>query len=344
MIECASMNLSHFDYSYPKKLIAQYPSEQRDESRLLVAHRKTKKIQHLRFKDIVQFFESGDCLVVNQSKVIPARIFGKKTSGGKVETLLLHKIESNTWRSLLSPMRGLKIGTKIVYEKNVTLEAEVLEIDAQGVVTLGFLCDGNFENILEKIGHVPLPPYIERADISEDHSHYQTIFAKEKGSVAAPTAGFHWTPNLIEAVKKKGMSVVPITLHVGAGTFLPIRSKNILDHKMHSEYVEISLSAANLINSAKRIIAVGTTTVRALETAFSDGELKAYSGWTNLFMTQLEQFRVIDILQTNFHQPKSTLFVMVSAFAGLDFIRKCYDEAMRHEYRLFSYGDAMVIL
>ena len=329
--------------------MAQYPSVQRGQSRLLVAHRSTQEIHHTTFEYILDFLERGDCLVVNDTRVFKARLLGKKETGGKVEVFLLNRhpeqvchperSEGSTWLCLSS--KKLKVGQKIIL--GTTCCGIIREV-SEGKSEVEFSYDGDFEDVLEDHGHIPLPPYIERPDEAIDGDRYQTIFAARQGAVAAPTAGLHWTSDLLEKAKAKGIEVVSVTLHVGIGTFLPIRTENILDHKMHSEYFELSKETAEKINNAKRVVAVGTTTVRALESSAQEGSIKAGNGWTELFIYPGFRFQVVDALQTNFHQPKSSLLVMVSAFAGRDFILGCYQEAISHRYQLFSYGDTMLIV
>ncbi len=334
------MKLSQFDFTYLSELVAQYPSAQRGQSRLLVAHRKTQEIHHTTFEHILDFLESGDCLVVNDTRVFKARLLGKKETGGEVEIFLLKSIDHNTWECLGS--KKLKRGQKVIFSSSCW--GVVQEISQDGKFLVEFSYDGNFEDVLREHGHMPLPPYIERSDEDMDHDRYQTIFAAKEGAVAAPTAGLHWTSELLEKAKTKGIEIAFVTLHVGIGTFLPIRTENILDHKMHAEYFEISKEAAQKINDAKRVVAAGTTTVRALESSAQEGKVKSGGSWTELFIYPGFYFQIVNALQTNFHQPKSSLLVMVSAFAGRDFVLRCYNEAISLRYHLFSYGDTMLIL
>lgn len=359
------MRLSEFDFSFPPEQIARYPSAVRGESKLLIAHRKSGEIIHTTFSKICDFLEEGDVVVVNQSRVFPARLMGRKETGGRIELLLLENLSGNRFRCLAFPLKRLKEGNKIYFPCHSEphgrgISAEILEINSSDEsVVVNFNHEGDFQHLLEEVGHVPLPPYLRREDEPIDRERYQTVFAKkrggakERGSSAAPTAGLHWTEGLLEEVRLKGVDVVPITLHVGRGTFLPIREEEIEKHKMHSEYVEISEEAAQKINRAKRVIAVGTTVVRALEFSVhqlsrqqpgSHPKVIATSGYTDLYIYPGYTFQIVDVLQTNFHQPQSTLLVMVSAFGGTDFIRHCYAEALERDYRLFSYGDAMLIL
>lgn len=358
------MNISDFDFNFPQGLIARYPSEIRGESKLLIAHRKTQEIHHTSFSKICDFLEVDDCLVVNQSRVFPARLFGQKETGGKVEFLLLENISENRWKCLAFPLKRLRTGVRIFFPLDHSelnchsepkarnlLSAAVIDVQEAHVVidfnTEGVPPAGEFQKIpalIEKIGHIPLPPYLRRKAEPIDRERYQTIFANQMGAVAAPTAGLHWTEGLIREVREKGVEVVPITLHVGQGTFAVIREKQIQNHMMHAEYVEISEEAARKINAAKRVVAVGTTVVRALESQAKEGEVNSARGKTDLYIYPGYRFQIVDALQTNFHRPRSSLYVMVSAFAGLDFIRRCYEDAFGRGCRLFSYGDTMLIL
>ncbi|MBI3017596.1 MAG: tRNA preQ1(34) S-adenosylmethionine ribosyltransferase-isomerase QueA [Deltaproteobacteria bacterium] len=341
------MKLPQFDFQYPLELVAQVPSAERGQARLLIAHRKTEELHHTTFDHILDFLENGDCLVVNDTKVFKARLLGTKENGAKVEIFILKQIKGSLWECLSRSRAGLEVGQKIFFDPmkigaTVTIK-EVLE----GFIHVEFQSQEDFEKILNDHGHMPLPPYIERPDEVLDSDRYQTIFASNRfnwGAVAAPTAGLHWTPELLEKARAKGIEIASITLHVGIGTFLPIRAENILEHKMHAEYFELSKETAEKINNAKRVVAVGTTTVRVLESSAQEGKVKPGSGWTELFITPGFQFQIVNALQTNFHQPKSSLLVMVSAFAGHDFIFRCYDEAISYRYQLFSYGDTMLIL
>ena len=350
------MKLIEFDFTYPPNLVAQYPSVQRGKSRLLVAHRKTKELHHTTFDHIADFLEPNDCLVLNDTKVFPARLLGKKETGGKIEIFLLHQLsppvkksfpgltgESNFWFCLHNSV--LKKGQKILFQDSQNKSvATIQEILGKEQMIVRFECETSFSDFLKYYGHIPLPPYIERPDEVLDSDRYQTLFSKNSGAVAAPTAGLHWTEELLNGVKKKGIEIAPLTLHVGAGTFLPIRVDEIQDHKMHSEYVEISKTSSEKINEAKRVVAIGTTTVRALESLVQEGKIISGSRWTDLFIYPGYEFQGVDVLQTNFHQPKSSLLVMISAFAGRDFIFRCYEEAIQKNYQLFSYGDTMLIL
>ncbi|MFH1238914.1 MAG: tRNA preQ1(34) S-adenosylmethionine ribosyltransferase-isomerase QueA [bacterium] len=345
------MKPADFNYNLPAGLIAQTPMPTRDKSKLMVLNRDSGQMEHKIFKDIIFYLQENDVLVINDTKVIPARLYGMKEPGGaKIELLLLKKIEEpEIWEALLNPGRRVKIGSKIFFAKELT--AEVLAKKPDGKAIVKFSCKGNFRKIIGKIGRMPLPPYIKRPAGEEDKKRYQTVFARKEGAVAAPTAGLHFTPSLLAKIKTRGVKIAPVTLHTGWGTFQPVRVENITEHKMEEEYFQISAESAQLINEAKkkggRIIAVGTTSVRTLESAaekIADGwKLKAGSGWTNLFVYPGYKFKLVDALVTNFHLPESTLLMLVSAFAGKELIDKTYQEAIRKKYRFFSYGDAMLI-
>ena len=332
------MNLSDFDYVYPPELIARYPAEERGGSRLMVVHRQSQEIHHTTFKHILDFLTPGDVVVVNKTKVIPVRIFGKKETGANIEIFLLEEISKNLWKCLAFPIKRLHAHTKILFEDNYIGEIQDIE---EGFIHLSF--SGDVREYVQNYGHIPLPPYMERSAEPVDKDRYQTIFSSVEGAVAAPTAGLHWTENLCREANEKGISIVPILLHVGYGTFEPIRVPDIRQHQMHREYIEISEEAASLINTAKRVVAVGSTVVRALESSSVTGVLKPYKGWTDLYIYPGYEFKTVDMIQTNFHQPHSSLLVMVSAFAGLPFIKKAYQEAIQHQYKMFSYGDTMLI-
>ena len=339
------MNRSDFYYDLPEELIAQTPVYPRDSSKMLVYDRNTNQIEHRHFYDIVDYLHSGDVLVINNTKVLPARIYGLKTeTGAKIEFLLHKRINLTDWEVLVKPARKAKVGTIIEFSDR--LKAEVLESFGEGVTNVRFIYDGVFEDLLSQVGEMPLPHYIrEKLD---DQARYQTVYAKENGSSAAPTAGLHFTPELLEKLKNKGVEVVEVLLHVGLGTFRPVKADNILDHKMHSEYYCMSESSANAINRAKRegrrVIAVGTTSVRVLESSFHDGEVKAESGETDIFIYPSYKFNVVDALITNFHLPESTLIMLVSAFMGRENALKMYETAVKEKYRFFSFGDATLIL
>lgn len=341
------MKTSDFDYDLPEELIAQHPAAQRDHSRLLVMDKHTGAIEHRVFKDIVDYLHAGDVLVLNNTKVIPARIFGTKEGGtAKIEVLLLKRDETlpNTWEVLVHPGKRAKVGTVIDFGEG-RLKAEVIANTSAGrKVTFHF--DGIFEEILEELGTMPLPPYIHEQ--LEDQNRYQTVYAKVDGSAAAPTAGLHFTQELLETLREKGVEIEEVLLHVGLGTFKPVSEEEIEDHEMHSEYFEISEETAARINRAKeegrRIISVGTTSTRALESAASeDGKLLPGSGWTNIFIYPGYQWKIVDGLITNFHLPKSTLMMLVSALSERTLILHAYEEAVAERYRFFSFGDAMFI-
>lgn len=340
------MNTSDFYYYLPEELIAQEPLYPRDMSKLLVLDRNSGEIKHSIFKNIVEFVKSGDCLVLNNTRVIPARLFGvKKDTKSGIEFLLLNRKNQNTWEVILRPGKKAKIGSKFMFGDN-ELTAEVIDILDGGNRIIEFQYEGLFENVLEKLGNVPLPPYIKKE--LKDKERYQTVYSKYEGSAAAPTAGLHFTEELLQKLSDKGIILAYITLHVGLGTFRPVKVKNIEEHNMHSEYFEITEECANAINSAKgkggKIICVGTTSTRTLESAANDiGEIQAKKGWTNIFIYPGYKFKVTDGLITNFHLPESTLLMLVSALAGKDNIMNAYTEAISLKYRFFSFGDAMLI-
>lgn len=339
------MNVSEFNYELPEELIAQVPLEKRDESRLMVLNRKNKTIEHKTFKDIIDFLEPGDCLVRNNTKVIPARIYGKKETGASVEFLLLNNIEGDIWETIVRPGNKLHIGTKIIFGEGL-LQAEILDIMPGGTRKVKFHYKGIFNEILDKIGLMPLPPYIHEELKEKDR--YQTVYAKYNGSAAAPTAGLHFTPELLKQIEEKGINIANVTLHVGIGTFRPVKEEKVEEHEMHSEHYYIKKEDAEKINTAKktghRVIAVGTTSCRVLETvADEQGMLKEQEGDTQIFIYPGYKFKCIDALITNFHLPQSTLLMLVSALAGKDYILKAYTEAVNQKYRFFSFGDAMFI-
>lgn len=340
------MKTSDFDYELPEELIAQHPAAQRDHSRLLVMDKYTGTVEHRVFRDIVNYLHAGDVLVLNNTKVIPARIFGVKEGGtAKIEVLLLKRDDDlpNTWEVLVHPGKRAKVGTVIDFGEG-RLKGEVIANTSAGrKVTFHF--DGIFEEILEELGTMPLPPYIHEQ--LEDQNRYQTVYAKVDGSAAAPTAGLHFTTELLETLRQNGIEIEEVLLHVGLGTFKPVSEEDIEDHEMHSEYYEISQETADRINKAKaegrRIISVGTTSTRALESAAKDGRLQAGSGWTNIFIYPGYKWQIIDGLITNFHLPKSTLMMLVSALSTREHILAAYKEAVAQRYRFFSFGDAMFI-
>ena len=340
------MKLDEFDYILPEELIAQVPIEKRDESRLMVLDRKNKTIEHKTFKQIIDYLEEGDCLVRNNTKVIPARLYGRKDSGANVEFVLLKQIEGDIWESIVRPGNKLKPGSKVIFGNGI-LEAEILEIMEGGTRKVEFKYEGIFNEILDKIGLMPLPPYIH--ETLKEKDRYQTVYAKYDGSAAAPTAGLHFTPELLEQIEKKGIKIANVTLHVGIGTFRPVKEENIEDHKMHIEHFYIKQEDVDKINdtkkSGKRIIAVGTTSCRVLETiADKYGNVHETEGDTDIYIYPGYKFKCVDGLITNFHLPKSTLLMLVSALADKDYILKAYNEAVKEKYRFFSFGDAMFII
>ena len=340
------MNLHDFYYELPQELIAQDPLEDRSGSRLLILDRETGKREHHRFREIIDQLHPGDCLVVNNTKVIPARLIGSRAeTGAKIEVLLLKRGEDDVWETLVKPGKKAKPGTKILFGGGL-LTGEVLEVIEDGNRKIRFQYEGIFEEILDQLGQMPLPPYITHQ--LKDKNRYQTVYAKHDGSAAAPTAGLHFTPELLRKIEEKGVLIAHVTLHVGLGTFRPVKVENILEHHMHSEFYMVEEEQARLINETKkqggRVIAVGTTSCRTLESAAGeDGILKAGSGWTDIFIYPGYEFRLTDGLITNFHLPESTLMMLVSALAGRDRIMNAYAEAVKERYRFFSFGDAMFI-
>ncbi len=337
------LKLSDFDYVLPKELIAQYPIKERNTCRLMAIDRKRRLISHENFKNIVKYFKRGDCLVLNNTKVIPARLFGRRKTGGKVELFLLEK-KNPVCEALVRPSRKLKEGEKIVLESGK--EAEIL---GQGDIGRFVRFNCSVDDILKEAGHVPLPPYINRIDEESDRCDYQTVYGVKEGATASPTAGLHFTKEVLETAVSEGVELAYVTLHVSYGTFAPVKTENITDHRMHSESFEFTEEAAAKVNEAKanggRLIAVGTTSCRVLETcAVSVGKVEAKKGKTDLFIYPPYEFKIVDALLTNFHFPKSTLLMLVSAFAGRELIFKAYKEAIARKYRFFSYGDAMLIL
>lgn len=340
------MKVADFDFILPDELIAQTPLQQRDHSRLLVVEKETGALADRSFADIVNYLQPTDCLVVNDTRVLPARLFGQNSlRQGIVEILLLRPHDKNKWEVLVKPGKKARIGAEIIFSHQ--LSCTVLEITVSGTRLVEFSFKGNFEEILNKLGETPLPPYIHEK--IEDPNRYQTVYAKHSGSVAAPTAGLHFTPGLLEAIKAKGVAVVPLTLHVGLGTFRPVQVDNVEDHIMHEEYYELTAESAQIINSRRneggRVFAVGTTSVRVLESVADDnGLLQADSGWTNIFIYPGYRFKVVDGLVTNFHLPKSSLLMLVSAFADLSTIQAAYAHAISQHYRFFSFGDGMLLV
>lgn len=341
------MKRQDFYYDLPKELIAQEPLEDRSASRLMRLDRLTGEVKHEHFYDIVNELSPNDCLILNDTRVIPARLYGtKKDTGGAIEFLLLHKRSLDEWEVVLKPGRRAKIGTKFVFG-NGELEAEILDIVNDGNRLVKFSYDGVFEEVLDRLGEMPLPHYITKK--LEDAERYQTVYAKNSGSAAAPTAGLHFTKEILRRIEEKGVKIGYVTLHVGLGTFRPVKADDILDHKMHSEFYVLPKETAELVNNTKknggRVIAVGTTSTRTLETAGLDGlPLSEKTGWTDIFIYPGKNFNVIDGLITNFHLPESTLIMLVSAFAGRENVLNAYNEAVKEKYRFFSFGDCMAIL
>ncbi len=340
------MDVKEFNYHLPEELIAQVPIQKRDESRLMVLDRKKETIEHKIFKDILDYLKPGDCLVRNNTKVIPARIYGKKETGANVEFLLLNNIEGDIWESIVRPGNKLHVGTKVSFGEGL-LNAEILEVMEGGTRKVKFTYQGIFNEILDQIGLMPLPPYIHEELKEKDR--YQTVYAKYEGSAAAPTAGLHFTEELLEKIKEKGVEIANVTLHVGIGTFRPVKVDKIEDHHMHSEHYYIKKEDVEKINNTKknggRVISVGTTSCRVLESvADREGLVKETEGDTSIFIYPGYKFKCIDGLITNFHLPESTLLMLVSALAGKDYIMKAYKEAVKEKYRFFSLGDAMLIL
>ncbi len=340
------MKKEEFYFDLPEELIAQDPLEERSSSRLLVLDRETGETEHHVFKDIVSYLTPGDCLVINDTKVIPARLIGSKVgTDAKIEVLLLKRKQNDMWETLVKPGKKAKPGTKISFGDGL-LVGEVLDVVEEGNRLIQFSYAGIFEEILDQLGQMPLPPYITHQ--LEDKNRYQTVYAKHSGSAAAPTAGLHFTPELLREIEEKGVQIARVTLHVGLGTFRPVKVENILEHHMHSEFYQIDEEAAEKINAAKdsgnRVICVGTTSCRTVESAAdADGRMRATSGWTEIFIYPGYKFKVLDCLITNFHLPESTLIMLVSALAGREHVLAAYEEAVKERYRFFSFGDAMFI-
>ncbi len=340
------MKVSDFKYYLPEELIAQTPYDKRDEARLMVLNRENQRIEHRIFKDVIDYFNPGDCLVINNTKVIPARLYGVKETGAKIEFLLLKRLEGDFWEVMVRPGNKLKPGTKVTFGEGL-LRAEILDVLEGGNRKVKFEYEGIFNEILDKIGLMPLPPYIKEKLKEKDK--YQTVYAKYEGSSAAPTAGLHFTSELLDKLKAKGVEIANVTLHVGIGTFRPVKVENVEEHAMHSEHYYIKKEDSEKINNAKRngkrIIACGTTSCRVLESvADSNGFVKEIEGDTSIFIYPGYKFKCIDSLITNFHLPESTLIMLVSSLAGRDFIMKAYNEAVNEKYKFFSFGDAMIIL
>ena len=349
------MKLSHFNFDLPQDLLAEYPSENRDEARLMVLNRKDQTIEHKQFKDLIDYFEPNDVMVLNNTKVFPARLYGnKEKTGARIEVFLLRELNSETrlWDVLVDPARKIRIGNKLYFGDDESLVAEVIDNTTSRGRTLRFLYDGSYDEFRQKLtdlGETPLPKYIKREAEPEDEERYQTIYAKNEGAVAAPTAGLHFSKHLMKRLEIKGVDFAEITLHVGLGTFNPVEVEDLSKHKMDSEEAYVTAQATKTINTGiankQRICAVGTTVMRALESSVSSyNTLNEFRGWTNKFIFHPYNFRIANSMITNFHTPKSTLLMMVSAFAGHDFIKEAYEEAVKEKYKFYSYGDAMLII
>lgn len=340
--------LSDFDYDLPPDRIAQYPLPRRDSSRLMVLHRTAGKVEHRRFRDIVSYIEPGSCLVLNNTKVFPARLKGiKDKTGARIEVFLLRNLENGIWEVLVKPARKVRLGNRIIFSEEFV--CDVIDNTVSGGRIVEFHCNGKFFEYLDELGNTPLPPYIKRPPEEIDKEYYQTVYAKVPGAVAAPTAGLHFTSELLQQVKQKGVKIAHVTLHVGLGTFKPVQVEDVSRHQMDSEFYSISQESADLINNTRRaggyVVAVGSTTVRVLETvADRHGFVRACRGWTDKFIYPPYHFRTVDKLVTNFHLPKSTLLMMVSAFSDYDLVMSAYRTAVEEGYRFFSYGDAMLLL
>lgn len=351
----SKMKLSEFDFNLPEELIAEYPHDHRDEAKLMVIHRKTGKIEHKLFKDIINYFSEGDVMIMNDTKVFPARMYGnKEKTGAKIEVFLLRELnrESLLWDVLVDPARKIRIGNKLYFTEDDSLVAEVIDNTTSRGRTLRFLFDGPYEDFKAKItelGETPLPKYIKRKVEPQDEERYQTIFAANEGAVAAPTAGLHFSRELLKRLELKGINFAKLTLHTGLGTFRTVEVEDLTKHKMDSEQVIIDQKCVDVVNKAKenkkKICAIGTTSMRAIETSVStDGTLKTFDGWTNKFIYPPYDFSIADCLVTNFHTPLSTLLMMISAFAGHDLMVEAYQTAIKENYKFYSYGDAMLIL
>lgn len=349
------MKLSHFNFDLPEELLAEYPSENRDESRLMVLNRKDQTIEHKMFKDIIDYFDEDDVMILNNTKVFPARLFGnKEKTGARIEVFLLRELneEQRLWDVLVDPARKIRIGNKLYFGEEESLVAEVIDNTTSRGRTLRFLYDGSYRDFrvkLTELGQTPLPKYIKREVTPEDEERYQTIFAKNEGAVAAPTAGLHFSKHLLKRLEIKGVNFAEVTLHVGLGTFNPVEVEDLSKHKMDSEEIIIDSKAVDIINTGikrkKRVCAVGTTAMRSIESSVSSsGTLNEFNGWSNKFIFPPYEFSIANCMITNFHMPKSTLLMMASAFAGHDFIKEAYEEAVKEKYKFYSYGDAMLIL
>ncbi len=349
------MKLSHFSFDLPEELLAEYPSEHRDEARLMVLNREKQTIEHKMFKDLIDYFDKDDVMILNNTKVFPARLFGnKEKTGARIEVFLLRELneEQRLWDVLVDPARKIRIGNKLYFGEGESLVAEVIDNTTSRGRTLRFLYDGSYRDFrmkLQELGETPLPKYIKRDVEPEDEERYQTIFAKNEGAVAAPTAGMHFSKHLLKRLEIKGINFAEVTLHVGLGTFNPVEVEDLSKHKMDSEEIIIKKDAVETINNAiktkRRVCAVGTTAMRSIESAVSSsGTLNEFDGWSNKFIFPPYEFSIANCMITNFHTPKSTLLMMASAFAGHDFIKKAYDEAIKEKYKFYSYGDAMLII
>jgi S-adenosylmethionine:tRNA ribosyltransferase-isomerase len=349
------MKLSAFKFNLPKELLAEHPAKTRDEAKLMVLHRKTGKIEHKKFKDVITYFDDKDVMILNNTKVFPARLYGnKEKTGAKIEVFLLRELnrESRLWDVLVDPARKIRIGNKLYFGDDDMLVAEVIDNTTSRGRTLRFLFDGPYEEFkktIETLGQTPLPKYIKRSVVPEDAERYQTVYAEVEGAVAAPTAGLHFSKQLLKKLEIKGVRFANLTLHTGLGSFRPVEVEDLTKHKMDSEEVIITEKCANIVNQGKlekrKICAVGTTTMRAIETSVSvEGLLKPYTGWTNKFIFPPYEFSVANCMITNFHMPESTLLMQVAAFGGYDLVMKAYKEAIKDKYRFYSYGDAMLIL
>ena len=349
------MKLSHFSFDLPDELLAEHPAEHRDESRLMVLNRAEQTIEHKMFKDVIDYFDEGDVMILNNTKVFPARLYGnKEKTGARIEVFLLRELnqDQRLWDVLVDPARKIRIGNKLYFGEDETLVAEVIDNTTSRGRTLRFLYDGSYTDFrtkLTELGETPLPKYIKREVEPEDQERYQTIFASREGAVAAPTAGLHFSKHLLKRLEIKGVERAEVTLHVGLGTFNPVEVEDLSKHKMDSEEIEIKQQAADVINNGiikkKRVCAVGTTSMRTVESSVSsNGKLNPYAGWTNKFIFPPYEFSIANCMITNFHTPKSTLLMMVSAFAGHDFMKEAYAEAVKEKYKFYSYGDAMLII
>ncbi|HEY4539771.1 MAG TPA: tRNA preQ1(34) S-adenosylmethionine ribosyltransferase-isomerase QueA [Faecalibacter sp.] len=349
------MKTSDFDFNLPDELLAEHPAENRDEARLMVVHRDTGEIEHRLFKDVIEYFDEGDVMIRNNTKVFPARLMGnKEKTGANIEVFLLRELDAETrlWDVLVDPARKIRIGNKLFFDNDDTLVAEVVDNTTSRGRTLRFLFDGSYEEFrakLKELGETPLPKYITREVEPEDAERYQTIYAKHEGAVAAPTAGLHFSKHLLKRLEIKGVDFAELTLHIGLGTFIPVEVEDLSKHKMESEQVIIPQESADLVNRAidnkKKVCAIGTTSMRSIESSVSaDGHLNAFDGWTNKFIHPPYDFSIANCMITNFHTPKSTLIMMISAFAGHELTMKAYNEAVKEGYKFYSYGDAMLIL